>query len=220
MPFAFQRLACLALLCAAPSVLCAQCPSATYPAPYTAYAGYCRLQSDFNGNGVAEIVFVGGAEVFTHVDGNPDPAARKHALHFATGTYQGYGVGLLDQSGDGVPDLLFTGAPGTFRFNGLPDGTFASTAIPPPPPKKLVCSTITALYGGSKDLTCPAEMIAVTASCDNGYGVVIHDQSTPPIPGTATRVWYLTPNASASTGVHCLQVGTAQSVAMLRCCKI
>jgi hypothetical protein len=79
------------------------------------------------------------------------------------------------------------------------------------------CVTVVTAYSGTTEVACPANYIAVSASCDGGVGTIIVDKSAPPPPLTDKRVWYLTPNASRATGLHCEL--PAQSQAQLRCCR-
>jgi hypothetical protein len=79
------------------------------------------------------------------------------------------------------------------------------------------CLTVVKTYSGTAELTCPANYVAVSGSCDGGAGIVIVDKSAPPPPLTDERVWYLTPDASRATGLHCEL--RAQSQAQLRCCR-
>jgi len=81
----------------------------------------------------------------------------------------------------------------------------------------LDCVMVVSVYSGTTELACPANYVAVSGSCDGGVGVVIVDKSAPPPPLTDKRVWYLTPDASRATGLHCEL--PAQSQAQLRCCR-
>ena len=78
--------------------------------------------------------------------------------------------------------------------------------------------TVGRKYTGSVDLACPSGYVAVVATCNQGVNTVIHDRSVPPVVGA--WVTYLTPNASAATGVHCdLGSPYSSSTAFLRCVK-
>lgn len=77
--------------------------------------------------------------------------------------------------------------------------------------------TVIRTYQGSLDLSCPAGYKAVVASCDAGANVTINGQSPPPLVGS--WAYYLIPNADAATGVHCQQLGSLQSQALLRCSR-
>lgn len=198
------------------------CPNARYPAPYAAYDSYCQLVGDFDRNGVQDLVFVGATAVFTHMNGNPDTGARLPSLAFGSAKYVTDAAQLVDVSGDGIPDLTFNTPSGTHRYNGMPSGFFDPNVVLPPPvlqPKQLVCSTISTVYSGVSSLQCPGGAVLAAATCDNGAGVVIADQSAPLPPGAGVRVWYLTPSASAATGVHCELPTTTKSTMSVRCCQ-
>jgi hypothetical protein len=78
------------------------------------------------------------------------------------------------------------------------------------------CVTVVSSYSGTTELACPANYVAVSSSCDGGVGAVIVAKSAPPPPLTDKRVWYLTPNASRATGLHCeLPAVVPGAVAML-----
>ncbi len=77
-------------------------------------------------------------------------------------------------------------------------------------------TTIAQNYTGAVDLSCPAGYFAVVASCNAGGGVVVNGQ-TPAPPGGVWQYW-LTPNVTAATGVHCNNL-TLTSMALLRCAK-
>jgi hypothetical protein len=75
---------------------------------------------------------------------------------------------------------------------------------------------VTQNYTGSVNLSCPAGFLVVAASCTAGSEVVLHAQT--PNPPTGTWTSYLTPNATAPTGVHCsLAAAVLQSQAQLMC---
>ena len=92
-----------------------------------------------------------------------------------------------------------------------------STALASVEALAMDCVTVVSAYSGTTELACPANYVAVSGSCDGGVGIVIVDKSAPPPPLTDKRVWYLTPNASRATGLHCEL--PAQSQAQLRCCR-
>lgn len=77
--------------------------------------------------------------------------------------------------------------------------------------------TVSRVYQGSLDLSCPSGFKALVATCDTGANVVINGQSPPPM--TGSWAYYLIPNADAATGVHCQQLGSLTSTAVLRCAK-
>jgi hypothetical protein len=73
-------------------------------------------------------------------------------------------------------------------------------------------------YTGSVNLTCPAGYLAMAATCTAGTNVILHGQT--PAPPSGPWLSYLTPNATAPTGVHCnLGVAALQSQAELMCVK-
>ncbi|MBV9226087.1 MAG: hypothetical protein JOY85_18800 [Acidobacteriaceae bacterium] len=79
-------------------------------------------------------------------------------------------------------------------------------------------TTVAQNYSGSVNLSCPTGYVAVVASCNAGTGVVINGAS--PSPPVGSWTFYLTPNASTATGVHCDLGGPSlQSQALLRCAK-
>jgi hypothetical protein len=78
--------------------------------------------------------------------------------------------------------------------------------------------TVGRRYTGVVDLSCPAGYVAVVATCNQDVSTVIHDRSIAPVIGS--WVFYLTPNASAATGVHCDLVSPfSSSTAFIRCVK-
>ena len=107
-----------------------------------------------------------------------------------------------------------TGPKGSQGLQGIqgiqgPPGTSGTTTM----------TTVAQNYSGSVNLSCPAGYFAVVASCTAGSGVVINGQ-TPSPPGNTSWAHYLTPNATAATGVHCGLGGPSlQSQALLRCAK-
>jgi len=107
------------------------CPGAQYPPPFQAYEGHCKLQGDFNKDGVSDLVFVGRANVFTLMNGDPEESRRIVALQYPSDAFQGYIARLADSSGDGIPDLVFIGKSVSFRYNGKSDGSFDPTATNP-----------------------------------------------------------------------------------------
>jgi Collagen triple helix repeat (20 copies) len=74
-------------------------------------------------------------------------------------------------------------------------------AGPPGPTGTGVYTTVAQIYGGSINLMCPTGYKAVIASCNNGVSFVMNARSTPSPAGA--RDWYLIPDASNATGVHC-----------------
>ena len=88
---------------------------------------------------------------------------------------------------------------------------------PPGPPGTTAYITVAQTYSGSINLMCPTGYKAVVATCNNGVNVVMNAQSTPSPSGA--RVWYLLPDASNATGVHCEGLGFLTSVAMVRCAR-
>jgi hypothetical protein len=114
------------------------------------------------------------------------------------------------QGPQGVPGIAGPrgpqGVPGPTGPQG-PAGPSGTTAF----------TTVARNYGGSLDLQCPAGYKAVVASCNAGVSVVINGRT--PAPLTGSWAWYLIPDAANATGVHCLQLASLQSQALLRCAK-
>jgi hypothetical protein len=79
--------------------------------------------------------------------------------------------------------------------------------------------TVQTNYTSRIDASCPAGYYVVSASCDEGVTITINGSSPPPAgpPGTMWLYW-LTPNTSAATGVHCdLGSPNAESTVLIRC---
>jgi hypothetical protein len=85
-----------------------------------------------------------------------------------------------------------------------------------PGPPAIIAVSVAKNYAGLTNLSCPAGYTAIVASCDAGASVVINGQG--PAPPAGAWLSWLTPTASAATGVHC-NLGNAalQSQAILRC---
>lgn len=88
---------------------------------------------------------------------------------------------------------------------------------PQGPPGLTGLQTVAQYYTGTVDLSCPTGYVAESATCNAGSGIIVNDSQTPTIPGSSWAS-YLTPSASAATGVHC-NINGASSVAILRCVK-
>jgi hypothetical protein len=80
--------------------------------------------------------------------------------------------------------------------------------------------TVVQNYTSIVSISCPSGYQVLAASCNEGAALVLHDKSVPPPPAGSFWDFYLTPNASAATGVYCnLNNPYAQSQAQLRCIK-
>ena len=145
------------------------------------------------------------------VSGNPGPSSEKHS-----------GVGNFGVIGDRRvevrdPDVKLRVAGvihselGGFRF---PDGSVQSTAAGN---AALDCTTLIQPYSGTVELSCPSGYVAVLASCNLGFNVVLHGQF--PDPPSGFWVWYLIPDVDSATGVHCELSPGSSSQIHLRCCR-
>ncbi len=101
-----------------------------------------------------------------------------------------------------------------------PVAEYALSAPPPTTPNVAMdCRTVWAEYQGIHTLSCPGGYTAVIATCNDGEFSVFKDSSMPPALPGGTLIWYLTPNASAATGVRCQLPGSGRSHASIRCCR-
>jgi hypothetical protein len=88
----------------------------------------------------------------------------------------------------------------------IADSVLAAQAAP----TATLPTTIIASYSGKINLGCPLGSHAIIGSCNNGTNTVLSG----PAP---SRVWYLTPSSTGSTGLHCEL--DFSSTAMLRCAQ-
>lgn len=148
-------------------------------------------------------LILAGALVVLGMYAASDPAA--HAV--STGPPE-------PQGSSGVAGALSLSEPVSGQAAGGVGGPRVAAGLP----TVAALTTITRNYVGSTDLVCPAGYRAVLATCGAGNGVVVNGPSPSPPIGTWTS--YLTPDASAATGVHCTLGGPGQqSQALVRCAR-
>ncbi len=162
--------------------------------PISANLGYCTLcivNADFNGDGKADVTYVGSSGATTIVgvalgngDGTFQPSAS-FSINFIGGPSK---IFAADFNHDGHPDLLISGS-STYLYLGKGDGTFQAqlsvTGCPAGPPAPVPVSVVADLSGdGAPDLVC-----GTTVLLGNGDGTF---HSGVPVDAVATDTAILT----------------------------
>jgi FG-GAP-like repeat len=88
-----------------------------------AYDDHCFLRGDLDGDGQADIVFVGEQNVYVLL--SELATNRRTVLTHQKGLYHNYRPTLRDINKDGKLDLLYSGVENHFVYFGLGNGSFA-----------------------------------------------------------------------------------------------